>query len=53
VGILAVEAVVYLIFGSGEEQSWNRSNGTITSPDNSMVDPELLMKQESKEITEL
>jgi hypothetical protein len=49
VGILAVEAVVYLIFGSGEEQSWNRSNDT----DNSVVDPELLTKQESKEITEL
>lgn len=53
VGILAFEVVVYSIFGSGEEQSWNRSNDTIMSADNNTVDPELLKKQESKEITEL
>jgi hypothetical protein len=53
VGILVFEALVYLIFGSGEEQSWNRLNDTVASADNSMVDPELLTKQESKETTEL
>jgi hypothetical protein len=44
---------VYFIFGSGEEQSWNRSNDTVMPADNNTVDPEFLNKQESKEITEL
>jgi hypothetical protein len=52
VGILAFEVVVYSIFGSGEEQSWNRSNDTVMSADNT-VDPEVLKKRESEEITEL
>jgi hypothetical protein len=53
VGILAFEALVYLIFGSGEEQSWNRSNDAIAPADNNAVDPELLTKQDSEKITEL
>jgi len=50
VGILVFEAVVYLIFGSGEEQSWNRSNDLTTPADNGMVVPESLKEHKTNEI---
>jgi len=50
VGILVFEAVVYLIFGSGEEQSWNRSNDLTTSADNRTVVPESLKERTINEI---
>jgi ACS family sodium-dependent inorganic phosphate cotransporter len=50
VGILIFEAVVYLIFGSGEEQSWNRPNDRITPAGNKVVLSESLKKQTTNEI---
>lgn len=52
VGILAFEAVVYSIFGSGEEQSWNRSNELTTPADNRKVVPESLKEPTTNEIPE-
>lgn len=49
-GILIFEAVVYLIFGSGEEQPWNRSNDLTTPADNRMVVPESLKEHTTNEI---
>jgi len=50
VGILVFEAVVYLIFGSGEEQSWNRSNDLTTPVDNRTAVPESLKEHKTNEI---
>jgi len=50
VGILVFEAVEYLIFGSGEEQSWNRSNDLATPADNTTVVPESLKEHTTNEI---
>jgi hypothetical protein len=52
-GMLVFEAVVYLIFGSGEEQSWNKSNDRTMPADNKIVVPEVLKKQTTNEIPEL
>jgi hypothetical protein len=51
-GILVFEAVVYLSFGSGEEQSWNRSNDLTTPADNKMDVPESLKEHTTNEIPE-
>lgn len=44
VGKLTFEVIMYLIFGSGEEQPWNISNETVIPAENNMVDPEFLKK---------
>lgn len=50
--ILVFEAVVYLSFGSGEEQSRNRSNDLTTPADNRKAVPESLKKHTTNEIPE-
>ena len=49
-GVLVFEAVLYLIFGSGEEKSWNRSTDLTTPADNRMVVPESLKEHTTNEI---